>query len=63
MIRATPRRARKVRRCNSCGAVIRPGDRYLEQVASPDHGDLCNPSWWRLNECAACAIRHGRLTP
>lgn len=60
MTRTTTRRARKRFRCG-CGATIRPGDRYLEHVASPHHDDLCNPHWWRVQECASCAERYGRV--
>lgn len=60
MIRTEPRIARKVRRCESCLSVIRPGDEYLEHVASPHHGDLDNEHWWRTWECADCATRYGR---
>lgn len=60
MIRTTARTARKRRSCESCRGPIRPGDRYLEHVASPDHDDLGNTGWWRSPECAGCATRYGR---
>jgi hypothetical protein len=61
MIRTTARVARKAHRCTHyCGNHIQSGDTYLEVVASPDHGDLSNPGWWRLAECAPCATRGSR---
>ena len=59
MIRSTLRTSRKLRRCN-CGTIIQPGDQYLEQVISPDHGEVGNAGWWRASECRACAVRHDR---
>lgn len=56
MIRRTLRTARKPRTC-ACGERVYPGDPYWECVASPDHGDLGNTSWWRLAECTKCADR------
>lgn len=59
--RTTVRRARKIRRCNDCGAVaIKPGDLYLETVVSPGHADLGNTRWRRIAECAGCGRRYGR---
>lgn len=61
MIRTTPRTARKPHRCQSDAEHrIRPGERYLEHVAAPQHGDLGNDHWWRLAECADCARRYDR---
>lgn len=60
MQRTTPRIARKSRRCEGCSGRIDPGRAYLEHVASPDHGDLGNRGWWRLDECEDCAVRCGR---
>ncbi|SDZ57249.1 hypothetical protein SAMN05216215_110715 [Saccharopolyspora shandongensis] len=63
MIRSTVRTARKSRGCDACWPIrrtIKPGERYLECVASPDHGDLGNTGWWRMSECAGCAHRYGR---
>lgn len=59
MTRTTVRTARKAFRCD-CGGTIRPGDAYYEHVASPHHGDLGNPGWWRIRECGWCGTRHGR---
>lgn len=59
MIRLTPRTARKTRTC-ACGQRILPGDLYLEQVVSPDHGEVGNVGWWRAAECYPCVSRHGR---
>lgn len=59
MTRTTRRRARKAHRCG-CGNRIRPGELYLEHVASPQHEDLGNTRWWRLPECSECAERYGR---
>ena len=61
MIRTTVRTSRRQRMCG-CGTVIRPGDRYLEHVASPNHDVLGNAGWWRLAECMSCAERYGRLS-
>jgi len=55
--RSTLRTSRRLRRCN-CGTIIMPGDQYLEQVISPDHGDVGNAGWWRADECRACAVRY-----
>ena len=60
MIRVETRTARKLTRCEGCGAHIEPGDRYLYHVASPHHDDLGNEHWWSLPECAACAARYDR---
>lgn len=60
MIRTTLRTARKARNCDSCLHRIRPGDLYLEHVASPDHDDLGNTRWRRSPECEDCAERYGR---
>jgi hypothetical protein len=60
MTRTTPRKARRLRRCDGCKGQIIPGSRYLEHVASPDHEDLGNVTWWRLAECGECAERYGR---
>lgn len=60
MVRNTVRRARRARRCSLCSARIPAGARYLESWASPHHDDLGNPSWWRLDECSACARVCGR---
>lgn len=57
MNRSTLRTSRRLRRCN-CGTIIMPGDQYLEQVISPDHGDVGNTKWWRADECRACAVRY-----
>lgn len=59
MIRTTARTSRRWRRCTN-GCPIEAGERYLEHVASPNHGDLGNYDWWRMAECAACAARYGR---
>ena len=61
MVRNTERTARIWRRCG-CGNSIAPGDRYVESWASPDHEDLGNQHWWRLDECSDCATRYGRMT-
>jgi hypothetical protein len=58
--RTTARTARRPRRCGAHGERISVGDRYLEHVASPNHSDLSNPTWWRDAECAGCARRYGR---
>jgi hypothetical protein len=61
--RTTARRARTPRRCADVDhkqPCIRPGDVYLEHVASPDHDGLGNTGWWRLPECAADARRYDR---
>lgn len=60
MTATVARRARTPRRCDTCAAPIRPGDRYLSHVASPYHGELGNTGWWRYAECGACAERYGR---
>lgn len=66
MIRTTPRIARKPHPCTYRGSYpfahcqIRPGDRYLEIVASPEHGDLGNQGWWRMAECDVHAEFYGR---
>jgi len=66
MIRTTPRTARRAHPCQHRGSYplancrIQPGDRYLELVASPEHGDLGNQGWWRMAECAVHAEFHGR---
>lgn len=54
MNRSTLRTSRRLRRCN-CGTIIMPGDQYLEQVISPDHGDVGNAGWWRADECSVIA--------
>lgn len=59
MIRTHLRTSRKLRRCD-CGTWIHAGDQYLEQVISPDHGDVGNAGWWRASECRACAVRYER---
>lgn len=46
MTATVARRARTPRRCDTCAAPIRPGDRY---VASPGAA-----------ECDVCAERYGR---
>lgn len=57
MIRSTTRRSRRLRHCTSrspdCTGIA-PGDRYVEMVASPNHDDLGNTHWWRLDECVPC---------
>lgn len=60
MVRVTSRTAAKLHECG-CGRWIRRGDRYVELVASPDHGDLGNTGWWRIAECSECATRYGRM--
>jgi hypothetical protein len=63
MIRTETRTARKTHICCTkayrCPGVIRPGERYLEHVASPG-GDLGLTGWGRLAECAPCAETYGR---
>jgi hypothetical protein len=59
-MRSQTRTARKTHRCNRCPARIRPGERYLEHVASPNHDGLGNTGWWRITECADCADTCGR---
>ena len=59
MMRSTPRRSIKLRRCR-CGTAILPGDDYVELVISPDHGDVGNVGWWRDAECRPCAVQYGR---
>ena len=59
MMRSTPRRSIKLRRCR-CGTAILPGDDYVELVISPDHGDVGNVGWWRDAECRPCAVRAER---
>jgi hypothetical protein len=60
MIREEERTARKAHRCDGCRARIARGDRYRFLVASPNHGDLGNPHWWTLRDCADCAERRGK---
>lgn len=60
MIRRTVRTARRSRICDGCGNAIVTGEQYVEYVASPDHDDLGNTSWWRLTDCAECSVRRGR---
>lgn len=66
MIRTTSRIARKSHPCTYRGSYpfghcqIKPGDRYLEVVASPEHGDLGNQGWWRMAECGVHAEFYGR---
>lgn len=43
-----------------CTGYIKPGERYLEHVCSPDHDGLGNIGWWRMAECAPCAQSRGR---
>ena len=63
MIRTT---ARTARRFYWCGGEryghrqIKPGERYIEHVISPDHDDIGNSGWDRAQECAECATRYGR---
>lgn len=59
MIRSTVRRSNRARRCVN-GHPIAQGERYLSSVASPDHDDLNNNTWWRLDECRACCEQYGR---
>lgn len=59
MIRTEPRTARKHHKC-PCLRTIKPGERYLVHVASPNHDDLGNERWWRVPECGACARQSGR---
>lgn len=62
MIKATVRRSRKARYCDSCDRyTIKAGDLYRSLVASPNDNDVnsCNPHWWRIAECALCAERYG----
>jgi hypothetical protein len=54
------RTARKAHICEGCRSTIKPGERYLEWVASPYHSELNNAHWWRLAECGQCAERYGR---
>lgn len=63
MIRRTVRTSRLHRHCDGCRALIRPGERYVECVASPHHDDLANPMWWRLDDCAECSARRGKPIP
>lgn len=63
MIRTRLRRASKFRRCGDCSRPIQKGERYLEHVASPGHGDLNNPGWIRMGECLLCAQGYGRYNP
>lgn len=60
MIRTTPRRNTRKRTCESCRRTVYAGETYLEHVASPNHDDLANTSWWRTTECRDCATRYGR---
>lgn len=60
MIWTTAREAAKPHQCSSCLNYIKTGARYLELVASPNHGDLGNTGWWRIEECGDCARRYGR---
>lgn len=62
MIRAIWRTARKYHRCE-CRKPITPGERYIEHVMSPDHGDLGGETWQRCAECVPCASRYGRRDP
>ncbi len=59
MLRVTARTCTRARRCE-CGAAITPGQRYLEHVAAPRHGDLGNVRWLRMAACQGCAERRGR---
>ena len=40
--------------------MIPVGALHLESVASPNHDDLGNTTWWRMRECAPCADLCGR---
>lgn len=51
--------ARKAHRCDSCGGVIREGERYYRWTGTGDE-------WTgvaRMKECANCAERYGRPVP
>jgi hypothetical protein len=61
LIQNTRRVARKAHRCDRCHGPINKGEPYLNCVASPaPFGDIGNTTWWRIKECATCAIRYGR---
>lgn len=62
MIRTTVRTARQFHWCGGWryGHQIKPGERYIEHVISPDHEDIGNTGWSRAPECAECAERYGR---
>ena len=64
MIRTEVRTARKPHYCSTgtshCTIRIKPGDRYLLHVASPNHDGLGNQGWWPIAECAGCAETYGR---
>lgn len=47
---ATPRRARKDRRCDSCGEVIPKGSPYVHHSLPPG-SDIGNTHWMTLNAC------------
>ena len=60
VIRESTRKARKVHYCSRCNTPIPVGALHLESVASPNHDDLGNTTWWRMRECARCAELCGR---
>ena len=67
MIRTEARTARKRHWCQTesvrCTIAIKPGDRYLTHVASPNHDGMGNEGWWPIAECAGCAELYGRPIP
>jgi len=54
------RRSKKLRRCERCGAVIEPGQRYALHTLAPNHPDVGNETWWVSPECQSCAEKCGR---
>lgn len=61
MLRVTVKTARKEKRCAEYGCPpIRPGERYVDHTASPQHDDYGNTRWVHLAICQRCAEQSGR---
>lgn len=60
-VRSRERRARKARRCDGCGSLVRAGEVYVEHAMAPSRS-LGNTTWLLKTECRACAGRLGRLS-
>jgi hypothetical protein len=44
---AAVRRSRTLRKCDTCGGKIQPGERYQHTAISPGHDDYDNTRWLR----------------
>jgi hypothetical protein len=47
------------RYCGPCGGVIRAGERYRRDAATPGHDGGDGERWWVIVACLDCGERHG----